>query len=127
VHGANRLASNSLLECLVFGRRAAVAALGEPAVAVSDVETYQEVAPSVSSATRRHLWAAAGVSRSGDELETLAQDAHPLARLIGASALLRTESRGVHFRSDRPVRDEAFDGVHTIVERDGRPRLQRWS
>jgi L-aspartate oxidase len=127
VHGANRLASNSLLECLVFGRRAAVAALGEPAVAAGDVETYQAVASSVSSATRRHLWAAAGVSRSGDELETLAQDAHPLARLIGASALLRTESRGVHFRSDRPVRNEGFDGVHTIVERDGRPRLERWS
>jgi L-aspartate oxidase len=127
VHGANRLASNSLLECLVFGRRAAVAALVEPAVAVGDVETHEMLATSASSRTRRNLWAAAGVSRSGDELARLAQDAHPLARLVGASALLRTESRGVHFRTDRPMCDETFDGVHTIVEREGQPRLERWS
>jgi L-aspartate oxidase len=127
VHGANRLASNSLLECLVFGRRAALAALAEPAVAVADVETQVAVDSHVSSATRRNLWDAAGVSRSAHELAALAGDAHPLARLIGASALLRTESRGVHFRTDRPVLDETFDQVHTIVEQDRDPGLERWS
>jgi hypothetical protein len=33
----------------------------------------------------------------------------------------------VHFRTDRPMCDETFDGVHTIVEREGQPRLERWS
>jgi L-aspartate oxidase len=127
VHGANRLASNSLLECLVFGRRAAFAALAEPAVATSKVETAEPLEVQVSALTRRNLWSAAGLSRSADQLATLAQDPHPLARLIGASALLRTESRGVHFRSDRPVLDAALDGTHTIVDHEGEPRLERWT
>ena len=127
VHGANRLASNSLLECLVFGRRAGTAALSESASTTADVETQTLVEPTLSSETRSHLWAAAGVSRTGAELESLLEDPYPLARLIGASALLREESRGVHFRADRPVLGEAFDSVHTIVERDSEPRLERWS
>src|SRR5579862_2180481 len=127
VHGANRLASNSLLECLVFGRRAGAAALAEPAARSAEVETAAPVGLHVSGATRTRLWAAAGVSRTAAELETLLEDTHPLARLIGASALLREESRGVHFRADRPVLDEAFDRVHTIVERGREPRVERWS
>src|SRR5438034_7738109 len=65
VHGANRLASNSLLECLVFGRRAALAALGEPVADSRVPGTGPGTGPiePVTPQLRRSLWENAGLIR----------------------------------------------------------------
>jgi len=128
VHGANRLASNSLLECLVFGRRAALAALAEPASPPLEPPPElpsRELRPSAE--LRQALWQHAGLIRSAETLERLLGSDSLLARLLAAGALLREESRGVHFRSDHPTEDDRFATSH-ITHRQGRePRLQRWN
>lgn len=126
VHGANRLASNSLLECVVFGRRAAHASLDEP-----DVEAPSPPLPTsgygtVTAQTRRDLWMNAGLTRNAVDLATLASSESLLARLVAQSALARTESRGVHYRSDFPAEDGAFAGLHVTIERGLEPRLDLW-
>ena len=127
VHGANRLASNSLLECLVFGRRAALAALVEPApVPPSNGRVRGEVEPEVTPAVRRQLWRDAGLIRSAAGLERLLAAPGLLVRLIARSALDRAESRGVHFREDFPAESEALAG-HIVVRRGAAPVLERWS
>ena len=125
VHGANRLASNSLLECLVFGRRAALAALAEPvpaAVPPTVVEPEQAVTPELRSA----LWHDAGLIRGAAGLTRLLDAPAPLVRLIAGSALARTESRGVHFREDFPVEDEAL-AAHLVVRPGAAVELEPWS
>jgi aspartate oxidase len=47
-------------------------------------------------------------------------------RLIAETALMREESRGVHFRSDYPIEDEAFVG-HIVHRTGAEPRLESWS
>jgi L-aspartate oxidase len=126
VHGANRLASNSLLECLVFGRRAALAAAAEPAVTDVGEPGSQELSAEVTPALRRSLWRDAGVIRSAEGLEHLRRASHLLARLVAESALARRESRGGHFRSDYPTEDEAFAG-HVVLRAGQEPVLERWS
>ena len=127
VHGANRLASNSLLECLVFGRRAALAALSEPeptSLLPLPVEPPAEVA--VSAAVRAALWRDAGLIRSAAGLERLRSAPSLLARLIAESALVRAESRGVHFREDHLAENDAFAG-HIVLRAGKEPVLERWS
>ena len=140
VHGANRLASNSLLEGLVFGARAAAAMTGPVkaaalfGIAEQPVSLRSECsgdAP-VAHVVRDLMWRHAGLLRSRDTLESLvarlsswwgflapAQSETGSERefrrlsslvtvslLIARAALRREESRGGHFRTDFPHRDD---------------------
>ncbi len=120
VHGANRLASNSLLECLVFGRRAGLAALDGPSF---DAEA-SPLTPAADPGAA--LWRDAGLIRSADGLRRLLDSPHPLVPQIAACGLVREESRGVHFREDFPVESEAFAG-HLVVRPGADPVLEQWS
>ncbi len=132
LHGANRLASNSLSECFVFGRRAALAALEEPSVrseAANAGTPSGEDAPApvgVEQATRSALWEHAGIVRSASGLEALLEDPHPLARLIARAAIEREETRGTHTRTDHRERDARLDGKHVVVDARGNLDWTDW-
>ena len=152
VHGANRLASNSLLEGLVFGAEAARQALADlnsdrasyPAALrhqiAESLRTELDIAD-VRNSLRSVMWRNVGIERHGDRLaETLeiiefwghyvmdkvfdgrleweTQNMLTVARLIAAAAARRTESRGVHFRTDYPETDEAHWREHQSLRRD---------
>jgi len=136
VHGANRLASNSLLECLVFGRRAALAALADPAprsfvalshTALSDHERRVDGhAPEhVTPELRAALWRDCGLVRDAAGLERLLDAGHSLVRLIAWSALVREESRGSHFRVDFPAESPELE-AHVVLRPGAQPVLERW-
>lgn len=140
LHGANRLASNSLLEGLVYGGRVAHAfdapktsdPSGTWGVAVAtDLGDAPDAEPYNRSDLQALMWEAVGLHRTGAGLaEALAalrrwrtpeitdtkecEDANLLlvARAVTASALRRTESRGGHFRADFPATDPA-QAVHS--------------
>ena len=126
VHGANRLASNSLLECLVFGRRAALAALSDP-VERGHVRGTVPVSflPQVTPELRSAMWDDAGLVRDAAGLQRLAESPHLLARLIARSALAREESRGGHFRADFPFEDERL-AAHSVVGEEEEVTFERW-
>jgi L-aspartate oxidase len=130
-HGANRLASNSLLEAVVFGARVARDVAASLPMAVP-VKPRAILAPADAGAQsdkaeqklRQTMAADVGVVRDADSITNallticaLERDAHgdrrlgnmlSTAKLIAAAALLRQESRGAQFRSDYPTPDEGL-------------------
>jgi L-aspartate oxidase len=115
--GANRLASNSLLEAAVFGRRAGMAAARTQASGGPPLPAppAPELPDAALQALRRAMSRGAGVTRDAAGLRRLLNEiavleevhgpALPLiaARLVAQGALDRRESRGAHFRSDYPA------------------------
>ncbi len=117
LHGANRLASNSLTECFVLGARAASAASAEPDPGPPpDPPSWRFEPPPAE--TREAVWELAGPLRSADRLERLLSDPYRLAQLIARFALERKESRGSHRRLEYPDRDDALDGRHLVCRGD---------
>jgi L-aspartate oxidase len=114
----------------VFGRRAALAALDEPAVdgrADTDEPTGAAAIAPVRERTRQALWRHAGIERSESGLRDLLRDPHPLARMVAHCALLRQETRGTHARGDHPQRDERLDGQHAVIAAGtDSPQWQPW-
>ena len=117
-HGANRLASNSLLECIVSGLEVSRTIFRERPKLRENIEpanTSQEAGD--VEQIREVLWKHAGIVRSGEKLKegikklkNIEADKRIkcLAEGILKSALWREESRGVHYRADFPFTREEF-------------------
>lgn len=150
VHGANRLASNSLLEGLVFGAHAGRAAATDlsntkvrPEHTAIDIGASViprrlargEIAFAVRKRVRRLMWDRVGIIRKREGIERalseFEQISHaPLGRasrnfltvasVIARCALWREESRGAHFRTDFPERDDLNWQIHSSIGLDGR-------
>lgn len=149
VHGANRLASNSLLEGLVFGARAAMAMreqsghAGKMATATMNPGSNTADGANVEEFIRevqQLMWNKVGIVRTRqgmtaavEQLQRVrerlpsghsrrhgeARNIHTAALLIARSALARLESRGAHYRLDYPAHDDLKFKKHSIVTEQG--------
>jgi L-aspartate oxidase len=144
VHGANRLASNSLLEGLVFGARAGEAAAADgPTSQVPrlrsaarlgsrDLGRGTHLSTAVRKRVKRLMWERVGILRdresllralreldtiAGGNLSTSSRNFVTLAHLVARGALWREESRGGHYRTDFPSQRDEFR-VHSIQHMD---------
>ena len=143
VHGANRLASNSLLEGLVFGARAGEAAAldspeslvprpiaDEPVTGSRDLGLGTQLSTAVRKRVKRVMWERVGILRDAnglrraiDEFEQISKanlsissrNFVTLAWLVANAALWREESRGGHFRTDFPTQREEFR-LHSVQQ-----------
>ncbi len=148
VHGANRLASNSLLEGLVFGGRAGKAMrevsrdIPSPegnAVPAQPDGDDAKAADAVIREVQDLMWREVGIVRMGSDLrraiKTMEQLCHRLPQptcrrccearnlyqaglLIARSALAREESRGAHYRMDYPVHNDVRFLKHSVIAGD---------
>ena len=140
VHGANRLASNSLLEAVVFGARAGRTMTALPALSESTAECPRAEFPEITERELRAItWNSCGILRSGPELAAAQRrlesrgkkpvaararadfelrNMHQVSRLISVAALSREESRGAHYRTDFPAKSAAFE-KHSIITNSG--------
>lgn len=129
-HGANRLASNSLLEAIVFGARAAHDVAQTASMGTSNSSTVDRPASSAAAATpsvmalRKMMTSNVGLERSEPELIQAIDFISKMEKagandpdlrnmtatclLIAGGALRRKESRGGHYRSDYPQTDPAW-------------------
>ncbi len=137
VHGANRLASNSLLEGVVFGARAAIAMKEWAGARILEPEPPAEPRfPRITAEEVRAIaWRNCGILRSGPQLAEAIKllgtkspvpgleprrslyelrSIHIVASLIARCALAREESRGGHFRTDFPEKRPEFR-KHSVV------------
>jgi L-aspartate oxidase len=137
VHGANRLASNSLLEGLVFAERVArdlattapLARIPAPRKWVVPPFSDRGAAQVAADRVREVMWRHAGIARTAKGLRTAVADLAEIeerlpigateelnlvqtARLIVEAALRRKESRGGHYRSDFPRSKSTWRGRH---------------
>ena len=131
VHGANRLASNSLVETVVFAQRAAAHILSAEGGAADPAREAVTTAAGLRTPPDRAvlqslMWEAGGIERTGEQMKTALRSIgkwpagapgttiHELesrnlataGELMMEAALRREESRGAHFRSDFPARDD---------------------
>jgi L-aspartate oxidase len=127
VHGANRLASNSLLEGLVFGRRAGrvmkeASSAGKSAGAAGGSAR----ATGGDNAARKTLWDLCGIVRDGAGLHEACGMFEEMGAtvpfLIARCGLAREESRGAHYRTDFPHKDAAFD-KHSVIQKEAGVRF----
>jgi L-aspartate oxidase len=139
VHGANRLASNSLLEGLVFGARAGLAAIGDslprptgPASPPVEFDLAEwRLDPRVKKRAQEVMWRKAGLIRHAEDLRSAIEELAAmagekvnertrnfvtLAKLMAEAALWREESRGGHFREDFPARDDERWRAHSAQQ-----------
>ncbi len=141
VHGANRLASNSLLEGVVFGARAGEAMRDVSDLRVEHAALPKPVFPAMSERDLRAIaWNSCGVLRNGPELDAAnkrleasfqgpqtspsrasfeLRSIHQVALLIAQAALAREESRGGHYRTDFPLKSPAFQKHSMITRSEG--------